>query len=52
MAKQIKILEMKKIAPDWCTIYDFNTYHVPCGAGGQVVIVMLWLATNHTEFKL
>ena len=29
MAKQIKILEIKEIAPDWCTVYDFNTYYVP-----------------------
>jgi hypothetical protein len=42
----------QKTKQDWPKGYKLNAFYVPRGVGGQVVVVMLWPATNHTEFKL
>lgn len=48
----MKTVGLQKTKQDWPKGYKLNAFYVPRGVGGQVVVVMLWPATNHTEFKL
>ena len=48
----MKTMALQKSKHSWPKGYKLNAFYVPRGVGGQVVVVMLWPATNHTEFKL